>query len=107
MRVDQLARIQVDQLPRLPLEVKNSPMREPFQPRSEPALRTPGALGYPAQFPLISGEKADYQIRLFQRIGSKDNGFAYASRHNGVTGNFQVITVRVRYSSTLSHQSRV
>src|SRR5258706_365666 len=76
---------------RLPLEIEYLSMREPLQRRAKSALRTPCALGDPAQLAVIPGEKTDHQVRLFERIGSQDDGFAYASRHIGVT-DFQVST---------------
>ena len=55
MGMDQLACVQIDKFPRLPLKIENFSMCQPLQARAKPALRTTGALGYPAQLTLISG----------------------------------------------------
>ncbi len=78
---NQLTGIQVHQLPRFPLEIRHLHLREPLQPRSEVAFRTPGALGDATQLAQVPRQETDHQIRFFERVGLQNDGFAHTSGH--------------------------
>src|SRR5262249_5423264 len=53
--VDHLAGVQIHQFPCLQLEINPLSVREPFQSRAKPALRTPCTLGDPSQLAAVPG----------------------------------------------------
>jgi hypothetical protein len=61
-RSNQLARVQSDQLPVLPLEVERPDVREPFQARAKTALGPSRTPRYAPQFSFVPGEKAHYEV---------------------------------------------
>src|SRR5262249_28287750 len=94
LRLDEFARIQIDQFPVFPLEIGHAHLREPLQTGAERALHAARAPRHTTQLALLPGQKTNHKVRFLERVGSQDDGFAYTSRH---TWKFQSNTVEFGY----------
>src|SRR4029077_15904658 len=81
-RLDQLALIDANQFPVLPVEIPDSNVGEKLERRAKPAFGHPGPACYTAQFSGLTIEKADQTIALAQRKRAQYDSFRLLERHS-------------------------
>lgn len=80
-RLDELGGIHPQKVAVLPLEEPEANVREGLKHASKSASRALGSGGYGAEPPVLPGEKRDDLVGLAQVVGSEDDGFRFAQRH--------------------------